>query len=189
MAVADIDAVVERILKGDTDAFGEIIDLYDRQLWAIVAFSVRDRNRAEDVMQETYMAVYSSLDRYERGRDFGAWIRTIARNMCRRTLRSKLRDRNLLKNYTDEVAVRADLERVEDTDIEQRIRYLNECLNRLPQHSRRLMDLRYTRGRRVNEIAKEADRTAGTIKKMLFRIRVALKECIERLEKREAQHA
>ncbi len=183
---SDVDNVVERVLRGDTEAFGEIIDLYDRQLWKIVAFAIRDRDRAEDVLQQTYMAVYSSLERYELGRDFGAWIRTIARNTCRRTLRDTLRNANLQENYTDTVAARADLRRAEEEHPEQRAEHLSRCLEKVPDKSRRLLELRYTLGKRVNDIAKDAGKTAGTVKKMLFRVRLALKECIERLEQREA---
>ena len=152
----------------------------------LVAYAIRDRDRAEDVLQQTYMAVYSSLDRYEQGRDFGAWIRTIARNTCRRALRDAFRDANLRKSYADAIAVKADLRRAEEEHPERRVEHLNECLQQVPENSRRLLELRYTLGKRVNDIAEKAGKTAGTIKKMLFRIRVALKECIERFEQREA---
>ena len=180
------DDVVRRVLRGDTEAFGEIIDLYDRQLWKMTAYAIRDRDRAEDVMQQTYMAVYSSLERYEPGRDFGAWIRTIARNTVRRALRDTLRNSSLQESYADTVAARADLRRAEETHPERRTEHLSRCLEKVPDNSRRLLELRYTLGKRVNDIAKDAGRTAGTVKKMLFRVRLALKECIERFEQREA---
>ncbi|MGD8728076.1 MAG: sigma factor, partial [Gemmatimonadota bacterium] len=66
--------VVQASLDGDTRAFGELVRRYDQRLLNFVYRTIGDRERAQDLIQETFVRVYRHLHRFDQSKKFSTWI-------------------------------------------------------------------------------------------------------------------
>tara|TARA_R110001606_G_scaffold236358_1_gene384399 strand:+ start:562 stop:1134 length:573 start_codon:yes stop_codon:yes gene_type:complete len=69
--------------SGDNSAFGQLIRRHQGAIFRFLSHQVRDQVEANDIAQETFVALFRSLDRYDTGRPFLAWAFVIARNKAR----------------------------------------------------------------------------------------------------------
>lgn len=67
---------------GDARAFEQLVARHQRGIYNFILRSVRDRPRAEELLQEVFLRVVRAKDRYERTAKFTTWIYAIARNLC-----------------------------------------------------------------------------------------------------------
>ena len=72
-------------------AIAILVRLFQESVWRIAAAMLRDRDATENLVQQVFVDAYLHLDQYEPGTDFGAWIRTVARNRLRKDLRTASR--------------------------------------------------------------------------------------------------
>src|SRR5690606_26062023 len=84
--------VVQAFLDGDQRAFGELVRRYDNRLVNFVYRTVGDRERAQDLVQETFVRVYRHLERFDQTKKFSTWIYTIASNLAKNELRNRSRN-------------------------------------------------------------------------------------------------
>ena len=91
MKESKLERVIERYKAGDARAFDIIYEQTNRSVYFAVLYIVRDKMHAEDILQETYIRAMRSLDRYEAGTNFIAWITRIVINECRNIQRSRMR--------------------------------------------------------------------------------------------------
>ena len=84
--------VVQAFLDGEQRAFGELVKRYDSRLLNFVYRTVGDRERAQDLVQETFVRVYRHLHRFDQSKKFSTWIYTIASNLAKNELRNRSRN-------------------------------------------------------------------------------------------------
>ena len=72
--------LVKRAARGDSDAFAELVARHRDRVWAIALRLCRDRDDAEDVLQETFLAAWRSLDRFGGRSEVSTWLYRIAVN-------------------------------------------------------------------------------------------------------------
>ena len=82
---------IQAHLEGDDRAFTRLDSLYRPRLLNFVQRMVRDRDRAEELVQETFLRVYRHGHRYDPSRKFSTWIYTIAGNLARNDIRRQRR--------------------------------------------------------------------------------------------------
>src|SRR5205823_5978959 len=99
MNATEIDPIVTRVLSGEIDAYEIIVRGCQEAVWKVVAATLFNRQRTEDLVQQTFINAYRRLDRYERGRDFVVWLKEIARNEVRQEIRRSLREDHRLELY------------------------------------------------------------------------------------------
>ena len=75
--------LVARSLTGDQRAFSELLERHKVPIYRLIRRYVGRSEDAYDLLQQTFVAAWTSLPRYDAGRPFGAWVRTIALNKCR----------------------------------------------------------------------------------------------------------
>ncbi|BFU42163.1 ECF subfamily RNA polymerase sigma factor, BldN family [Krasilnikovia sp. MM14-A1004] len=81
-AAAEVWALVERAKEGDAEAFGLIYDRYVDTVFRFVYFRVGNRQLAEDLTSDTFLRALKRIGSFTwQGRDLGAWLVTIARNL------------------------------------------------------------------------------------------------------------
>jgi len=85
-ADGDGGELIEAHLNGDQTAFGRLDRMYRGRLLNFISRMVRDRDRAEELVQETFLRVHRHGERYDRTRKFSTWIYTIAGNLARNDL-------------------------------------------------------------------------------------------------------
>jgi RNA polymerase sigma-70 factor, ECF subfamily len=81
----DDDALVERVRKGDEDAFTELVTRYHALLVRVARYYVRTDASAEDVAQDAWIAVLRGVDRFEGRSSFKTWLLRIVANRARST--------------------------------------------------------------------------------------------------------
>jgi RNA polymerase sigma-70 factor (ECF subfamily) len=125
------------------------------------------------------MDAYSHLHRYRPGTDFGAWLRTVARNRLRKELRSASRAEQLLAAYREVLAerLRADGPAHDDSDLY--LAALRSCRSELPADEAALLRLRYERGLSFDAIAAARGLTPAAVQRAISRIRFKLRACID----------
>ena len=105
--------IVQRFLDGDERAFGDLVERYDRRLLNFVFRTVGDRERAQDLVQETFVRVYRHLHRFDQTKKFSTWIYTIAGNLAKNELRNRSRSPLVLfQKHHEELGRRSPASRV-----------------------------------------------------------------------------
>ena len=177
-----MEQTVERVRAGQIEAFAEIVREYQHQVWRIAAHALRDVAATEDLVQQVFVNVYFKLDQYQSGRDFGAWVRSIARNQVRKAIRDGMRDARKQRLYGEFLAAGLEEEGARASE-QERQQALREALARCREHlspaAAQALDLRYRRTLGFDEIAAALQRTVAATRQLLGRTRVALRRCVE----------
>src|SRR5687768_3890466 len=90
-AQVDDSALVAQFLAGEKRAFDELVDRYSTRLLNFVQRTIGDRERAQDLVQETFIRVYRHLHRFDQSKKFSTWAYTIAGNLAKNELRNRSR--------------------------------------------------------------------------------------------------
>ena len=134
-----------------------------------------DIHDARDVLQETNLVLWTKHSDEEPVRDFGAWAIKCAYFQALAFLRDRKRDPHL---FDDELlGLFADVTTREPD--EERHLALRDCLARLPEKQRGLLQERYLAGKTVREMAARHDKKESAMRMLLMRIREILRVCIE----------
>jgi RNA polymerase sigma-70 factor (ECF subfamily) len=178
-ATPEADRIVEEVLAGQTQAFAGLVRLYQETVWRIVAALLRDRDATESLVQQVFVDAYLHLDQYEPGTDFGAWIRTVARNRLRKELRTATREDRRLAAYRERLAARLKAEAGDHhDDADAYLAALRDCREALPDRDATLIRMRYEQGMSFEAIAAKQGQTAEAVQRMISRIRFRLRACI-----------
>lgn len=134
----------------------------------------------DDLAQEAFIVAYRRLDQFEPGTDFGKWLRGIARFLVANERRKDIRRSRLLPLAMVDVLSRSESEDRAEPDFTLLLPAMRECVDQLPAHSRDLLHRRYAANDNATTLARRLGIKADTIRQQLLRIRVAVKECIEK---------
>ncbi len=176
----EAEQLVRAVLAGDTAAFAGLVKLYESDLWRIAAVMLRDRGATENMVQQAFIDAYTHLDQYQSGTDFGAWIRTVARNRLRKELRTASREDRRLTVYREQLAERLKAESPsphDDGDLY--LAALQGCREGLPERDAAIIRMRYEKGLSFETIADRQGQTQEAVQRMISRIRGRLRACIE----------
>jgi RNA polymerase sigma-70 factor (ECF subfamily) len=179
MSNTDLDNVVVRVLAGDIDAYEAIVRDYQLEVWKVVAAMLLNAQLTEDLVEQTFISAFQHLHSYERGRDFGAWLKEIARNQVRQEIRRRTREDVRIEHYQAQLLQSYELS-AQSSQSQPLQEALEECTRKLPPASAKLVELRYHRALNFGEIAALVGRTVEATRQQLGRIRIALRECIEK---------
>ena len=173
---------VRRVLKGDRDAYREIVKAYGASIGGFIAAYLPQRDLVEDLTQETFIAAYQHLKQFKPDQELGPWLKGIARNKVITHLRQRYRHGAALDRLKAEVIeqVADDVGRRQDGDDARSVDRLKQCLEKLPPRLREVVQARYYERRRVGAIAQALGSTASAISSLLFRGRKELETCLGR---------
>jgi RNA polymerase sigma-70 factor (ECF subfamily) len=176
----EADRIVAEVLAGETQAFAGLVRIYQESVWRIVAVLLRDRDATENLVQQVFVDAYFHLDQYAVGTDFGAWIRTVARNRLRKELRTATREERRLTTYRTRLVerMRAEAPGARD-DSDAYAAALRGCRQMLPPRDAALVKMRYEKGMSFEAIAAQQGQTSEAVQRMISRIRFRLRDCIE----------
>lgn len=176
----NIDDVVGRVLGGASAEFETIIHLYEKPLRVWLVSHSGSFVDIDDVLQAAFLTAYSKLHEYEPGSNFGGWIFSIARFQLMTEL-SRLRRQASNRNRFAAELLHREVDRQKETTfliMNNRLEYLEHCLDRLREPDRELVRWRYDEGIPLVEMATRRGRSLTAIKKDLWRIRRRLHTCI-----------
>lgn len=174
--------LVLRVQKGDLAAFEEILDLHASRLRAFIAMKLPVPHLIDELAHETFVFAHRHILDFEAGTDLGKWLRAIAFNLIRKeTLRHSRLSKNrekFLEHYLVEQSGRG-----EWSPDSAAVVHLEECLRKLPEQQRKLLDHKYALSESSREMAEAFGQSEAWVRTTLCRVRTALRKCIEaRLE-------
>jgi len=160
------------------DEFVALYTRHERKLYRYVASLLTRPNDAEDVLQETARVLWQKFGQYRREEPFLPWACRIAHyevlNYCQR-------ERTRHKYFRPAVIeLLADARLKHDDLLEAQSRWLDDCMHKLPEAERRLVEQRYAGEQTLAELAAEVGRTPNALYKSMQRIRQTLLECVEK---------
>jgi RNA polymerase sigma-70 factor (ECF subfamily) len=175
------EVLMERYRDGDVDAFEVLLHRHERKLFNFIYRLVGHREKANDLLQETFLRVVKNAQGYTRKAKFTTWLYTIARNASIDELRKmKLRRHKSFEQPTNPSgegwAMKDRLSGSRDdgfhgTDAAEVRSRINEAMNHLSQDQREVFVMREIMQMRFKEIAEVVGTSENTIKS---RMRYAL---------------
>jgi RNA polymerase sigma-70 factor, ECF subfamily len=172
--------VVAQFLEGEKRAFNELVERYQSRLLNFVYRTTGDRERAEDLVQETFIRVYRHIHRFDQSKKFSTWVYTIASNLAKNELRNRSRNplvlfQTIKKNWdSDERPLEWEDNTYRPDDLFRK-RHLKQLVDsvveELPLHHRQVFVLREMEGKTYEEIAEITGCNLGTVKSRLNRAR------------------
>lgn len=184
--------VVVRAREGRETAFRELIGRYERPVFSLIYRLVRDRERAEDLSQETFIKVLNALHRYDPSYKFSSWIFKIAHNTALDHLRKK-EPETLSLEGSPHAESAADMEASSisvaspDQSPEDYVQQrelsgtLEEAIAKLRPEYRTAIVLCHMEGRAYEEIAEIMEVPLGTVKTYIHRARHELRALLGHL--------
>jgi RNA polymerase sigma-70 factor (ECF subfamily) len=170
------DQLVEACRRGDTQAFQELVERHKGLVFALIARSVPDRNRAEDLAQDVFLRIYRGLPYFRGQSRLSTWIYRIVANVC-----SHEQTRRAAPASLDDDRQKPVLPGVADrqfSDLELRER-LEKAIARLPANQRLLVAAHYLDGVRYEDLAEALNLPIGTVKTHLYRAKQQLRRMLE----------
>lgn len=182
MNLGDLE-LIRRSKEGDLDAFNQIVERYQRQVFNTAARILGNSAQADDATQETFISAYRAIGRF-RGVNLAPWLLRIAKNQCYDMLRSARRRPaySLEENLTnpafeptggddgpEENALRSEL-----------AAEIQRAILTLPKEQRLVVTLVDVQGFSYDEAAEIAGVSKGTIKSRLSRGRAKVRDYLRR---------
>ncbi len=163
-------ALVDLARGGDTEAFGLLYDHYAPQVHRFLYYRTRSVVLAEDLTSETFFRALRSMQKFKwQGRDFGAWLMTIARNLATDHFKSS---RSRLELTTEDMGLHDD---ANEESPEQTVlatltnEMLLTALAQLPTEQRDCLVMRFLQSMSIAETAESLGRSEGAIKQLQLR--------------------
>lgn len=166
------EALVRRVRQGDLGAFDELYQRYNRRLFSYILRYVAERELAEDLLQEVFIAVLrdTGLD-LELGH-FGAWLFTVARNACLNHVRNARRRESKSRELGPGEHAQS-MSPEEHADRRQKMARIQAALAALPEPQQDALILKQVAELTYGQIAQIFGVPEGTIKS---RLHLAIKE-------------
>lgn len=151
---------------------------------AYISSAIPNFEDANDVLQGVALAIVRSYDKYNKQTPFTAWAVGIARNEILHYYRKIGRDRHVF----DEELVQqiAEVYQEKSAELNEIKKALEKCMSRLQGRWKQIIDLRYLRGMDARRIGQSFGISQNAVFALLHRIRLSLRECIQRTVKYEA---
>nr|BCX00461.1 MAG: DNA-directed RNA polymerase sigma-70 factor [Bacteroidota bacterium] len=162
---ADEALLLEAFRNGHReDAFSELVRRYQERIYRLIRRMVRDHETTDDLVQEVFVRVWESLDRFRGQAGLYSWIYRIAVNTTmshfrRERLRRWIRLEEIFPGPTDPSSNPA-----EAVERQEREALLAQALKRLPPKQRLVFSLRYFEELSYEEIAALLDTSVGALK-------------------------
>jgi RNA polymerase sigma-70 factor (ECF subfamily) len=162
-------ALVELARGGDSEAFGQLYDHYQGSVYRFVFYRTRSQTLAEDLTSETFLRALRNMSGFRwQGKDFGAWLMTIARNLCTDHFKA---GRTRLELTTEDMGLHDDATEGPENAVLAGL--TNEVLlgglRELSDEQRDCLIMRFLQGLSIAETAEILGRSEGAIKQLQLR--------------------
>jgi RNA polymerase sigma-70 factor, ECF subfamily len=161
--------LVERAQSGEAEAFGRLYDQYCDTVYRYIYYRVGGKATAEDLTSETFLRALRRIGTFTwQGRDFGAWLVTIARNLVADHFKSS---RFRLEVTTGEMLDANEVERSPEDSVLESLSNaaLLDAVGRLNPQQQECVTLRFLQGLSVAETARVMGKNEGAIKTLQYR--------------------
>jgi len=159
-----------------SEKYEEKIQEFQPNIYSYILSLHPNKTDAEDILQEVNFVLIKKESEYDSSKSFKGWCFAIARYqvMAHRTKHARSRI-----SFSDKLvdAIQEDFDHNEDFSLQKKAFAL--CFNKLPEHMRKIAELRFKEDCPLKEIAMKTNRTIGAVSATLFRIRSNLSKCVK----------
>jgi RNA polymerase sigma-70 factor (ECF subfamily) len=158
--------LIVRLLSRDEAEYKKLFDRTFATLHRQAAIYLKDSDAANDIVQEVYISLYEKPQVLSKIQNLDHYLRTAVRNRCYDYLRSlSLEDRSKRLYYEEWV----DVDEIDEVEREKLVKLIRYYISLLPPACKNVCELRFIKGYKVREIAKELDISESTVKTQLSR--------------------
>jgi len=168
MKISD-ETLVMKVLQGDTEAFAQIVDRYNVQVYNLMYRYSGSPEDAADMTQEVFCRIFERLNRYQRRNHFFSWSYTLALNYAKDWSRKKRNRRRTLAEFSLEAGNNQAGSAHRPMEEGRKTASLNAALETLPDDRREMVLLRYRHERSIKELAEIFDLSESAVKMRLHR--------------------
>ena len=170
-------SIIRRVLEGDTDAFGMLVDHYGSMVFQVVYRITDNREASEDLCQEAFIRAFRQLSQFKGDAAFSSWLYRIAWNLSMDHLDKARKQTWVDINELTETHNRSlpATEPFDTMDTAERRRALTREIERLAPPDRLLIELYYQEEKTVKEISWIMGLGESNVKIRLHRVRKKLK--------------
>ena len=171
---------------GENAAQQQFLSLFlrsEREIYRYVASLIPNVSEAEDIVQQTAVALWERFDAYDPSQPFTAWACGFALNKARHWIERHQKWKRLL----DQGLAERLLKRREELQpaLDERLSHLGDCIDKLPERQRAVVTGYYHHRMDVDTLAKTAKCSVAATYKLLQRVRHALQACVDDAVSRE----
>ncbi len=162
----------------DSKAFEVLVTEHHHRVMAYVLSLTHNREAARDIVQEAFITAYRKLANYDTSRNFGSWVRGIAR-LCYFEWRRKHLEQSASPEQLEMVERQHAAWDIRENEPGSTMEALHQCLQKLPEAMALAVHQFYLEEQSGAEVAAELQVNEATVRKRLQRARVWLGQCIE----------
>lgn len=172
--------IIEKSRNGDRESFRLLVEHYQQLIFSAAVKMVCQEDVAKDIVQETFIRIWTNLDKYDNSKNFKTWIYTIATRLSLDYIRKESHtdyhdEDSYLTNYIDDSSPGERLENKELASI------IHQLVRDLSPKQRVTFTLKYLEGLETDEIATITGMNANKIKGNLYQARKTVKERLKQL--------
>jgi len=175
---SDLALLVRRAQRGDRDAFGRLVEQFERTVYGVCLRRLGNPSEAIEMTQEVFLHVMNRLDQLREPERFAGWLRQVAARMAINRATRKVPPSTVETDIL-EGAGEVHNNPLDELIARERAQRLYEGLNRLKTLDRETLIAFYIQGQSLIEIAESLDTPVGTIKRRLHTARKRLKAELE----------
>lgn len=182
MKPAKDQEIIDKVLKGQTNAFSELVDSYKDLVFTLALRLMKDRNLADEVSQSTFIKIYKNLNSFKGQSKFSSWVYRITYNTCLDELRKRKNKYKFVEinEFTEHELVSMEnvLDNMQKEELSETIK---RSLDELPGEMAFLITLYYFEDHSVKDIAEILNIKANNAKVKLHRARLKLTDVLKQI--------
>lgn len=179
--LVDDQQAIQQVLSGNSAAYAELVDRYQRRLLGLLVHACGDRELAEDIAQDTFARAYRKLDLFSGESQFYTWLARIAMNLLISNRRKKR-----IENQVRQEGFETAMDSVGSSSAPDAMLELNDtqrcvrsAIAMLDDERRAVLMLRDFDGMDYETIAETLEIPVGTVRSRLHRARLELKSILQ----------
>ena len=166
--------VIQKVLDGNTEAFGLLVERYHKGLCIYLINLVHDEMLAEDIAQESFLQAFRKLETYNLNYSFSTWLYRIARN---KALRYIEKSKNNITHYdTDAIEQPITSSPHDEATKEEQRKQIQQIIRKLKPEYQEVIILYYWNAKTYEEISEIIDRPVNTVRTWLHRSKESIRK-------------
>jgi len=164
--------IIERVIKGENELFGILVERYQNWVFTIIYGILKNREDAEETAQDVFLKAYRSLGSFRGSSKFSSWLYRIAFNAA---ISSKRQKKCVVNASLDSLPVTftfdEHIQEYYESAHEENLKLMNEVIEKLDYESKTMLKLFYMDGRSVGELSDIFGFSESNVKVKMHRIR------------------
>ena len=176
---------IERIIKGDHEAFSWIVDKYKDLVYTLCIRMLISEEDAEEAAQDVFVKVYRSINNFQGKSKFSTWIYRITYNQCISIIRKKVKMIDLVDELPEAEIDESSIDALEELKQKDRVLFVRQALEALAETDAFILTLFYYEELSLEEICEVTGQTNNNVRIRLHRARKKMYVVLEDIMKTE----